>query len=129
MSMHLMHPALSMSGKKKGKTKFRNAEEARKARELEASWNEIQKKHRTTPIVKKITVSSTYATTKELAIPEGRNTTSHIKSRVTDGGKTSLSPIKVYTGDKMLGIGQLHKSNAVPVFRSEDIVDIARMRR
>jgi hypothetical protein len=29
----------------------------------------------------------------------------------------------------MLGIGQLHKSNAVPVFRTEDAADIARMRR
>jgi hypothetical protein len=36
---------------------------------------------------------------------------------------------KVYTGDKMIGIGTLHKSNAVPVFNSEDAVEISRMRR
>ena len=44
MSMHLEGPWLSYNGKKKGKVKFRNAEEARKARELDASWKELQKK-------------------------------------------------------------------------------------
>ena len=44
MSMHLEHPALSYNGKKKGRIKFRNAEEARKARELDASWKELLKK-------------------------------------------------------------------------------------
>jgi hypothetical protein len=29
----------------------------------------------------------------------------------------------------MIGIGQLHKSNAVPVFKQEDAADIAKMRR
>ena len=36
---------------------------------------------------------------------------------------------KVYTGDKMLGIGTLHKSNAVPVFKKEEAEDMAKMRR
>lgn len=36
---------------------------------------------------------------------------------------------KQYTGDKLLGIATMHKSNAVPVFRKEDAEDIARMRR
>jgi hypothetical protein len=35
----------------------------------------------------------------------------------------------VYTGDKMLGIGTLHKSNAVPVFNNEEAKEMARMRR
>jgi hypothetical protein len=34
-----------------------------------------------------------------------------------------------YTGTKMLGIGSMHKSNAVPVFSDEEAIDIARMRR
>ena len=38
MTMHLEGPWLSMSGKKRGKVKFRNAEEARRARELDESW-------------------------------------------------------------------------------------------
>ena len=44
MTMHLCGPALSLNGKKKGKFKFRNAEEARKSRELDASWKELQAK-------------------------------------------------------------------------------------
>lgn len=44
-------------------------------------------------------------------------------------GNASVQPKKVYTGDKILGIGTLHKSNAVPVFSVEEAHDIARMRR
>jgi len=36
---------------------------------------------------------------------------------------------KVYTGDKMKGIGTLHKSNAVPIFTDEEAKDQAAMRR
>jgi hypothetical protein len=35
----------------------------------------------------------------------------------------------MYTGDKMIGIATMHKSNAVPVFSSEDAAAIANMRR
>ena len=34
-----------------------------------------------------------------------------------------------YTGTKMLGIGTLHKSNAVPVFTEGEAKDMAAMRR
>jgi hypothetical protein len=36
---------------------------------------------------------------------------------------------KVYTGTAMLGIGTLHKSNAVPIFTNEEALDQANMRR
>lgn len=56
--------------------------------------------------------------------------TPHYPSLST-GGDTCTKPIhgKVYTGDKMIGIGTLHKSNAVPIFNSEDALDQAKMRR
>ena len=38
MSMHLEGPWLSTTGRKRGKQKFRNADEARKARELAEEW-------------------------------------------------------------------------------------------
>ena len=44
MTMHLCGPALSLNGKKKGKFKYRNAEEAKKARELDAEWKELLKR-------------------------------------------------------------------------------------
>ena len=62
-------------------------------------------------------------------IPAGRETLRKVPSRVTPGGETTKKESKQYTGSAMLGVGQLHKSNAVPVFQSEDAVDIARMRR
>ena len=34
-----------------------------------------------------------------------------------------------YTGDRLLGIATMHKSNSVPVFRKQDAEDIAKMRR
>lgn len=52
-----------------------------------------------------------------------------IPSLSTGIGNATLGEQKVYTGDKMLGISQMHKSNAVPVFQAEDIIDISRMRR
>jgi len=64
-----------------------------------------------------------------LCIPTGRDT-KHIPSLNTTGA-VSLSKKKtqMYTGDKMLGIGTLHKSNAVPVFSSDEAKDMAQMRR
>jgi hypothetical protein len=50
-----------------------------------------------------------------------------LNSSMMDGG--TLKPKQVYTGDKMLGIGTLHKSNAVPVFSVEEAHDMSQMRR
>ena len=36
---------------------------------------------------------------------------------------------KVYTGDLIIGIAQMHKSNAVPIARKQDAIDISKMRR
>lgn len=45
------------------------------------------------------------------------------------GSATKPNLPKVYTGDKMIGIGTLHKSNAVPIFSDDDAKDQALMRR
>ena len=37
--------------------------------------------------------------------------------------------VNQYTGDKLVGIGTLHKSNAVPIFNTQDAKDQANMRR
>jgi len=129
MTMHLHHPSLSMGGKRKGKVKFRNADEARKARELDASWKELQKKWEVDLEEKKRSrAMRAEPLTYKLSAPVGRSTSTHIPSRVTEGHSTS-SVHKVYTGDKILGIATLHKSNAVPVFSQQEAVDISKMRR
>jgi len=131
MSMHLEGPWLSTTGKKKTKRKFASAEHARKARALEESWKELQKRWAVETEDKKRTrglsapsLSSSYS----LKIPEGRNTTAHLKS-VDTGGNATLKPAKVYTGTKVKGIATMHKSNAVPVFSDEEAIDISKMRR
>lgn len=129
--MHLEGPWLSTTGKKKTKRKFASAEHARKARELEESWKELQKKWSVEVEDKKRKralsaepLSGNYS----LTIPEGRNTTSHLNS-VNTGGNALLKPSPVYTGTKVKGIATMHKSNAVPVFSDEEAADISKMRR
>ena len=130
MSMHLHHPSLSLNGKKKGKVKFRNAEEARKARELDASWNELQKKWAVEAEDKKRKRALKAETLSySLPTPIGRTNTHHIKSLNSGAGVAALAPAKVYTGDKIKGIGTMHKSNAVPIFSNEEAIEISRMRR
>jgi hypothetical protein len=129
MTMHLEGPWLSTIGKRKGKKKFASAEHARKARALDESWKELQKKwgldaeekkrHRALKAEAYVAPKLTHRGVDQARIP----------SRDSGSGNATLKPAPVYTGDKMIGIGQLHKSNAVPVFRAEDAEDIARMRR
>ena len=131
MSMHLLPPMYSTTGKKKGKKKFASAEHARKARDLDESWKELQQKWGIEAEEKKRaralaapSLSGNYS----LKIPEGRNTTAHIKS-VDTGGNATLAPAKIYTGDQVLGVTVLHKSCLQPVFSKQDAIDAARMRR
>ena len=131
MTMHLEGPWLSTTGKKKGKQKFASAEHARKARALDESWKELQKKWAVEIEDKKRKRAMSAAPLKDsysLAIPEGRNTTSHIRSLNT-GGNALLKPSPVYTGTKVKGIATMHKSNAVPIFTDDEARDIANMRR
>lgn len=129
--MHLEGPWLSTTGKKKGKKKFASAEAKRTSEQLDQDWKELQKRWGVEAEEKKRaramsapSLSSSYS----LKIPEGRNTTAHLKS-VDTGGNATLAPAKVYTGTMVKGIATMHKSNAVPVFSDEQAVDISRMRR
>ena len=130
MTMHLHHPSLSLNGKRKGKIKFRNAEEARKARELDASWKELQKKWEVDAEDKKRRRAMTAEPLSyQLTTPIGRTTTHNIPSRNTGDGIAAAKTAPQYTGTKMKGIGVMHKSNSVPIFSDEEAVAIATMRR
>lgn len=130
MSMHLHHPSLSLNGKKRGKVKFRNADEARKARELDASWQELQKKWEVDIDTRRRRRAMTAEPLSyKLSPPPGRELTNHIPSRDTGGHHSTARVEKVYTGTKILGIGTMHKSNAVPIFSDQEAHDIATMRR
>ena len=130
MTMHLAQTSLSMSGKKKGKVKFRNAEEARKARELDESWKAMQAKWGVDAEDKKRKRAMTAEPLNyNLSTPVGRETKT-IKSVDTGHtGAVSSKQIPQYTGTKIKGIGTMHKSNAVPIFSNEEAVEISKMRR
>jgi hypothetical protein len=44
-------------------------------------------------------------------------------------GACAVKPNPQYTGTKIIGIGTMHKSNAVPIFTDEQAKDISTMRR
>ena len=130
MTMHLEGPWLSTTGKRKGKVKFRNAEEARRARDLDESWKQLQKKWDVEAEDKKRRRAlSAEPLNYSLSTPVGRTNTHHIKSLGTNNGVATLPPAKIYTGTKIKGIGTMHKSNAVPIFSDEEAVAISQMRR
>ena len=131
MTMHLAHPSLSLSGKRKGKTKFRTAEQARKARELAADWEALKSKYNVPVKEKRVgkVFEPLHTGGYKLSAPPGRTTTRHIPSLDTGGAHNTAPVHKVYTGTKVLGIATMHKSNAVPVFAQEEAVEISRMRR
>lgn len=64
----------------------------------------------------------------ELKAPPGRDT-QRLPSKVTAGGCATKKDQPVYTGTAMKGVATMHKSNMVPVFDDQHMVDIANMRR
>lgn len=127
MTMHLAHPALTLGGKRKGKRKFRNADEARKARELAESWEALQKKYLPTVTVKKKSMGQPWTATPSVHIRDTGPKPPSLPDTVL--GAVNSKPAQRYTGTKVLGIATMHKSNAVPVFANEDAIEISKMRR
>ena len=91
-------------------------------RQLAAEWDEIVKKYEPKKLL------NTKVTAWTPAKSYVRETAKYPSLNTKGGTATKASP-KIYTGDKVLGIATLHKSNAVPVFNSADAVDISKMRR
>lgn len=131
MSMHLHHPSLSLSGKRRGKVKFRNAVEAQKARQLAEDWENLKQRHGMPAKEKRMgKIFEPLHTAYKLSAPPGRDIPCVGRSVPdTHLGAVTSKPRQHYTGNKMIGIGTLHKSNAVPIFSDEDAKDQARMRR
>jgi hypothetical protein len=139
MTMHLLPPMFSTTGKKKGKAKHRNADAANKARRNAEAWQQLLEKYdvKTSKVV--VGKSKSVRTTASKGVVNGgsdwrsrvdpRRLTDHIPSIDTGVGLAARPADKVYTGDAMLGVSVLHKSNGIPVFRQEDAVDISKMRR
>jgi len=61
-------------------------------------------------------------------IPVNRDT-KHIPSRDSGSGIGARKNTPIYTGGNIIGIGTLHKSNAIPIFSEQEAKDISAMRR
>lgn len=126
MTMHLVGPWLSTTGKKKGKIKFASAEAKRQALALEAEWEQLQKKLQPKKAVQARALTRPIVMPK---IPHGRDTTSHIKSVDTGVSVAAKKAAPQYTGDKVIGVSIVHKSCLQPVFSQDQAKDFASMRR
>ena len=127
--MHLHHPSLTLNGKRKGKQKFASAEAKQKQLALQNEWEINQQKWAamSKPTTKRVVFKSTQLSP---TIPTNRTSNNHIPSLDTGvTGPVTVKQSQKYTGDKILGIGTMHKSNAVPIFSGEQAQDISKMRR
>lgn len=132
MTMHLVGPWLSTTGKHKSKRKFRNADSANKARKNAEAWQALLDRWEIKDEVKNTKVRRATGfdpVVRNAPVVDPSRLTHHIPSMDTGQGLAVKKDAQQYTGTAMLGIGQLHKSNSVPVFSKEDAVDISKMRR
>lgn len=130
MTMHLAHPALTMSGKRKGKHKFRNADEARKARELESSWADLKKKWGVEEEERKRKRAMSAPVWKpEQKSYRGQNDIKPQSLSTWTTGAVASKVVPKYTGENVLGVTIVHKSCLQPIFNKDAAVDAAKMRR
>lgn len=125
--MHMMHAAFTTTGKKKTKQKFKSAAHAARARENAENWQRLLEKYDVKPQVRK--PAKLDSKPSNATVYRRECSTDHIPSLDTGKAVAPKKPIQQYTGDAMIGIGQLHKSNAVPIFSQADAIDISKMRR
>jgi hypothetical protein len=127
--MHLVGPHLTTTGKRRGKKKYRNADEARRERELEASWNSLKDRWGVSDKQQKQKPKKTTLTVANNTLGSRDTGPRHPSLFNWGAGPLTTKQTPKYTGTKLIGIGTLHKSNAIPIFSDEEAVDIAKMRR
>lgn len=128
MTMHLAHPGLTFLGKRKGKQKFRNADQARKERELADLWDKKQKEWLTMskPLSKS---NSKPKTSLSPQIPSWRQEPRIPSLNTVVTGNATPKRTQTYTGNNVLGVTIVHKSCLQPVFTKQEAIDAANMRR
>lgn len=128
--MHLAHPALTTTGRRKGRQKWASAEQKRQHEELSREWQSKLEGFKKMSAPAKFKPSKNSAEALRPRIPPGRDTTKNIPSLETNHkGAVSSKPTQQYTGNSVLGIAIMHKSCLQPIFSQEAAVDSAHMRR
>ena len=125
MSMHMEGPWLSMTGKRRGKKKWASAEQKRQAEQLAAEWQQLKDQYAPKSAIK--LGRKSYVPTQPLRRDADQPRIPSLDTGVT--GAVNVRMPMQYTGDKIVGIGTMHKSNAVPIFTDQEAKDISSMRR
>ena len=133
MTMHLLGPAYSTTNTSKRKSKVSNSQYHKYCMD----WRDDCKRAKRLGIKSK-TLDEYLAYRQGKYNPKLRgtkmpeyNVSNHreLYPSLADTGVTFAKKPNVYTGDRLLGIATMHKSNSVPVFSQEDAIEIATMRR
>lgn len=112
----------------KSPKKFHTNKKVQKKMEKEKEWLEsLNSISKSKLVTKKVLVKTKRPNLS--FVPPGRETPRYPSLKSSGGVATKPVQGLYYTGDKMKGIGTLHKSNAVPVFTDEEARDQATMRR
>ena len=109
----------------------------RKQKKKSKSLLEAERKH--AKFLKKMGVSGPKETKPKRSLAQsgsapalgagGRKFESYNSDQVFYDPSMAKKEENVYTGTEIIGIGQMHKSNAVPIRRKDDAKSIANMRR
>lgn len=130
MTMHLVGPWLSTSGKKKGKKKWPSAEAKRRAEQLDQDWQDLKRRHNVEQHEKKQKRALSAPTWTDVSPKHRGHADPKPKSLNTwVTGAVNIKQTPQYTGTKIIGIGTMHKSNAVPIFSDQEAIEISKMRR
>lgn len=105
------------------------------AKELDASWQALLAKH-SSPLergakakgVKSRAQKKSFVAPSTVVVSENRDL-KRFPSRDTGLVAATKKQTLRYTGDKMIGIGTMHKSSTVPIFSTDEAEAIAKMRR
>ena len=125
MSMHMVGPWLTTTGKKKGKKKWASAEHKRKFLLAQEQKKELDKEYKLSKSPSKENKSS-FVWNPSHPRYTINNRPESLQSNLHD---TSKKETLRYSGDKILGIAVLHKSCLQPITKKEEAIEIAHMRR
>jgi len=123
--MQMEGPWLTMTGRRKGKKKWASSDQKREAELLEYEWQKIKDKY--APKTKLKVERKSFVSPKPLRRDADQPRVPSLDTGVK-GAVNVRMPLQ-YTGDNIVGIGTMHKSNAVPIFSEQEAKDISSMRR
>lgn len=120
MTMHLERAYINNHGKCKTRL---NAKQL-KAKQEHENWLRKKNLH-----PDQIAANKKANPISKTSVPDYTNTGRQTIKTSDTVGNGFRKEAQVYTGNNLLGIATMHKSNMVPIFKKEDAIEISQMRR